>query len=128
MSYAINWYVNRQVINLKLSGVVTSEDVVQLNRKTVEYTQLGTTPVHIIIDTLDVDEYPTNLRWVMEMMQSNRVSPTGWNIIVHANPGIRLLGSTIMLVLGVPCHTCSTLAAAYAFLNDLQIAPLAKIV
>lgn len=127
MSYAIKWYVDKQVIYIKLSGVVTTQEVTLLNRQTVEHVQQGIQPVHVIIDTLEVEAYPENLRWVMELMRNNRFSPTGWNVIVQKHKAIRLLGSTILSILGVPYHTCATLDEARAFFADLHIAPTAQV-
>ncbi|MBI1259626.1 MAG: hypothetical protein GC204_19330 [Chloroflexi bacterium] len=116
MSFNVTWHIEKQVINLKVFGVVTSEDIIALNLKTMAYIEAGTHPVHLIIDTLDVTEYPTNLRWVLRLLKNNPIPPTGWNILVQNNPTIRVLAGSILSVLHVPLHVCNSLEEAEAFL------------
>jgi hypothetical protein len=117
MGFSVTWYVEKRVIHLKVFGIVTSEEVIDLNRETMAYLEMGIHPVHIIIDTLDVTEYPSNLRWVMRLVQTNPVRPTGWNLLVQNNSTVRVIASTILSLLRLPMHICSTLEEAQNFLE-----------
>jgi hypothetical protein len=116
MGFEITWSSETPAIYLKMTGVVTPSEVMDINRETITLAQAQTAPVHIIIDTLEVTEIPTNLRWVMEMMRANPVAPTGWNIVVQQNALIHLMASTILGVLDMPCYFCATLDEARDFL------------
>ena len=118
MGFSITWHIEKQAIYLKLFDVVTLQEVIDMNQQTVQYVMAGVQPVHIVIDTLAVTGFPPNLRWVMRTMQSNPVAPSGWNILVQNNHAIHVLASTILRVLRVPFHTCTTLQEAQAFLNS----------
>jgi len=123
MGFKINWYVEKQVISLKLFDAVSADEVLEINRQTVQFAQDGLAPVHIIIDTLGVSEFPTNLRWVLQIMQSNPIAPSGWHILIHNNPIIHFLSSTVLSLLRVPVYACGSVAEAKQFLHDKQ--PLA---
>jgi hypothetical protein len=116
MGFSITWHIEKRVIDLKVFGVITSEEIIALNLQVMDFIEAGSHPVHIIIDTLDVTEYPTNLRWVFRMLRNNPVPPTGWNILVQNNPTVRVLAGTILSVLPVPLHICTTLEEAHDFL------------
>ena len=116
MGFSVTWRSEKQVIDLKVFGVVTSEEIIALNLKTMDYIAAGSQPVHLIIDALDVTEYPTNLRWILRLLKHNPVPPTGWNILVQNNPAVRVLACTLLSVLHVPLHVCSTPEEADAFL------------
>ncbi len=117
MGFEINWRSETQTIYLKMMGVVTPSEVMDMNRATIVLAQEYPAPIHIIIDTLEVSEIPPNLRWVLQMMRTNPAAPTGWNIVVQKNPLIQLMASTILRVLGVPFYVCATLDEASTFLS-----------
>jgi hypothetical protein len=119
MAISVTWHIEKEVIYLKVFGVVTSEEVIDLNRETMALLEMGNHPVHIIIDTLEVTEYPTNLRWVMRLVRTNPVQPTGCNILVQNNQTVRVLACAILNVLRLPLHVCTTREAAYRFLETM---------
>ena len=116
MAFSVTWNIEKQVIDLKVFGVVTSEEIIALNLQTMAYIEAGIHPVHLIIDTLEVTAYPNNLRWILRLLKNNPVPPTGWNILVQNNPAVRVLAATLLSVIRVPLHICSTQEEAAAFL------------
>ena len=117
MSYSVSWYIEKQVVYLKVFDTITAEDVINLNRETMMNLEMGVPPVHLIIDTLDIREYPSNLRWVMRLIKTNPVRPSGWNILIQNNNAVRVLASAILGLLRLPLYTCSTLEEAQNFLQ-----------
>ncbi len=117
MGFSVTWHVEKEVIDLKVFGTVTSEDIIALNLKTMEYIEASIQPVHLIIDTLDVTTYPTNLRWILRLLKNNPIPATGWNILVQNNPTVRVLACAILSILRVPLHVCTTLEEAETFLE-----------
>ncbi|MEO8396085.1 MAG: hypothetical protein ABI700_24035 [Chloroflexota bacterium] len=117
MGFSVTWHVEKEVIDLKVFGTVTSEDIMALNLKTMDYINASIQPAHLIIDTLDVTTYPTNLRWVLRLLKNNPIHPTGWNILVQNNPTVCVLAGTILSVLRVPLHVCTTLEDSENFLE-----------
>ena len=119
MPISVTWFIEKEVIYLKVFGVVTPEEVFNLNQETMALLETGNHPVHIIIDTLEVTEYPTNLRWVMRLVRTNPVRPSGMNILIQNNSTVRVLACAILNVLRLPLHVCSTLQEADAFLEAM---------
>jgi len=121
MSFSVTWHLEKRVIYLKVFDIVTPEDVINLNQETKSLMNVGIHPVHVIIDTLGVSEYPNNLRWVIRLLQTSCIPPTGWSVLVQTNPAIRVLASTILGILRLPVHTCTTLQEARDFVStELQ--------
>jgi|SRR3954468_17680192 hypothetical protein len=118
MSFSVLWHIEKKVIHLKVFGTVTPEEVFSLNQKTMALLEVGNHPVHIIVDTLEVTAYPTNLRWVMRMLQTNPVRPSGRIILVQNNSAVRVLASAILGILRYPLQMCTTLEEATDLLES----------
>ncbi len=118
MGFRINWYIEKRVMHLTFFEVVTERDLIQAIQQSTEYVEAGTTPVYNIIDTLDIREFPTNLRWILQVMRKNKAGLMGWNIIVTNNRTIQFLGTTFLRLLNVPIHTCASFADSEAFLRQ----------
>ena len=124
MGFAINWCVEKQVIYLKFFGVVCAEEIVQANRQAMAFTQAGTQPVHVVINIREISEFPTNLRWVLSLIERNETVSAGWHIIVSDSGAIRFLASTILQILKVPIHVCTNLDEARVFLAQYDLSPV----
>lgn len=117
MSFEIEWRTDTPTIYLKMMGVITPREMMESNTATMALVRQHQSPVNIIIDTLEVTEIPHNLHWVIQMISSNPVSPTGWNIVIQHDSLIHLMASTIFRAFGVSFHFCTTLDEALNFLT-----------
>jgi hypothetical protein len=94
--------------------------LIDANGKTIQFIAAGTQPIHVLIDTLDVKSFPTNLRWLIHMIQNNETRADGWRVIIVNDSTIHVLVKTILSVLHKPIHSCSCVQEAHNFLKELE--------
>lgn len=120
MSYQVYWHTEKQVMHLKLFDTVSADDLTGSNLEANAMVADGVQPIHVLIDTTGVKAFPSNLRWVIHMLQSNKVKATGYRIAIGSDPTIRTLVTTILSVLHVPVLVCDTLEEAEELLTALN--------
>lgn len=125
MGYTLNWHIDSRVLSIRLFDKLSPDDLRDCNGMARRYIRQGTQPIHVIIDTLAVTDYPTNLRWVVHMLQNNGDRAVGWLIVIAEDHNIRLLLATLFNVLHMPFHLCKSLPEALDFLRELEPAALA---
>ncbi|HVU14148.1 MAG TPA: hypothetical protein VHD90_22875 [Phototrophicaceae bacterium] len=118
MGFRISWYIEKRVISLKFSEAITERDLIQAIQQTTDYIEHGIPPIYNVIDTLDITEFPTNLRWILQVMRRNKAGLMSWNILITSNRTIQFLGTTFLQLLNVQIHTCANFAEAEAFLRQ----------
>lgn len=127
MGYNINWQVEKRVIYLKLFDSLSADELIECNQQAMRMVHEGIQPIHIIIDTLAIVSYPTNLRWVIHMIQGNAAKAVGWRVVVTDDNNIRVLLSTILSVLHVEIHACCTMQHANEFIAQFDAAQAARV-
>jgi hypothetical protein len=121
MGYKLNWHVDKHVIHLKFYDTVTADDLTNFHKEMPRFVAEGIQPVHVLIDTTDVKSFPSNLRWVIHMLQGNPVKASGYRIAIGSDPTIRTLITTILGVIHVPVLVCDSLAEADELLTALNV-------
>lgn len=120
MPYELSWYTEKRIAHARLYGEVTTQDMKENNQRIVhDYLQLGTPPVHLLIDISAMEKFPTNLRQLKAASEVFLGEPSlGWMVTVgKTNTLERFLTSTLTQLFGVKLHMAADLEAALAFLE-----------
>jgi hypothetical protein len=119
MAFEIDWYIDKRVMLTRFSGEVSAEDLRQHGAKIETYIQEGDKPLFLIVDTLGMTQYPTNLKEALEAMGSNRPrsGDVEWTIIVTDNRFINFVGTIVANVFKISVRACKSMGEAEAFIG-----------
>lgn len=131
MPYTIEWAVPDRVVLSRAFGQFTVEDIKDIMGAINSYTsQSEAAIVHVVMDTTELDGFPTTVPAVRQALSGSKVSYYGWSMIVTQSPLVRLLVAAATTVTNARFRTVPTLEAAYRFLEQddtLDLSALAKL-
>ncbi|MBZ0288120.1 MAG: hypothetical protein K8I30_10940, partial [Anaerolineae bacterium] len=115
----------QKVIDARLYGDVTVDELRQLNAKLTEYFEAGHPPVHRLMDLTDITTFPKNLGETASALQylHREGSHIGVTVVCGAsdNPMLSFISSTLLKVTthGLRLHMVRTRDEAVAMLSEL---------
>lgn len=112
MPYEFGWLVPNRVMQVKMLGGVTLEDLDGVDRETRIAVASGQSPVHCIVNMLDVTAMPNNLKVITRQFRQTPHTNAGITIIVHKNPLYSFFGAVIGQLNGVATHSAPSDEAA----------------
>jgi hypothetical protein len=118
MALEMSWYIDQRVICSRFYGEVTEDDLIVNGAQVDEYIQQGTRPMFLILHTLDMTQYPTNIKEALEAISKNRPQ-TGdivWTIIVSDNRFINFVSTITANFFKISVRSVKSLAEAEAFI------------
>ncbi len=89
------WYIKGRIIFLRPIGEAPIEVIQQYNDQILKLLNKGTKPVHVIIDTRYVTEFPTNLLKLTNAINFLSHPSVGWVITISNNSLISFLGGIL---------------------------------
>lgn len=98
MGYEITWYEQGRVAHVKVYGEFSLEEMHRSSQEIVaDYLEKGQPPVHLLVDLLEMEKYPTQLNQVRE---ANKIVMThlamGRLVIIgNMNPVVKFLASVV---------------------------------
>lgn len=96
MSFQIVWCLDQRIVSVQMSHIVTKEEAFQLGREIEQYVKAGTPPVHVVVDALELKQYPMNIGLLRDASRYLFSSKCGWAIMVgHNNSLTRFLASAV---------------------------------
>ncbi|MBC8097896.1 MAG: hypothetical protein H7Y11_00500 [Armatimonadetes bacterium] len=120
MAYKISWLVPNRVMYQQYHGAVTLEDIITIQAMVDEYMEIGIAPVHVLIEVLELTDYPKRLAELQSVIKPKINEKQGWIVIVTTNTLIRFLASvgTQLSLIKVNMTTVDTRDAALKFLQE----------
>ena len=67
---------------VKLFGLLTDEESSEVGTINSQHLAEGIAPIHIIVDTTELEKFPTNLRQNSQFMAYLRTPSLGWVIVI----------------------------------------------
>lgn len=127
----VRWLVQGRVILVQFSGVLSLQDVHEMNAKAAVLMQQALPPhVHVIADGTRVTEFDKDLISIRTMHGALAKHPlVNWHIIVDPkpNPAMKFIGSTVFNLLGARMRVMTSIDEAMAFLQAGESEPLIRL-
>jgi len=96
MPYEVSWKIPDKVLYVRAFGAVGSEDVEQITQKMFDIiNQSPHDRVHLISDSQDISDYPTNLNAIINAVKPLRQNSQIDLIVTVGNNGIANFFSTV---------------------------------
>jgi len=89
------WYIPNKVYIAHFYDVLTPEELQRQSDKGIELIRSGEPPVHIIIDTRFMSEYPTDMSQVLRVTRAFHEENLGWALLISNDPAVRLLAHVV---------------------------------
>lgn len=125
MLYECHWYVDQRILYQKVSGTIVSQDLVTIQADGDPKIESGIRYVHVIVDALEVTNFPINLGDLNKVMHRITSDKRGWTVIIATNRMLQFLASTLIQLAGMRVRVFSTLDEGVAFIlqqdNTIQL-------
>ena len=120
MSVKISWYVENRVILADVKGVIDENGMNSFNTDICNHLDNGQAPIHLVVDTTDIQQFPTNLN-TLRKSQAYLTHPNiGWIIVINTNPMLNFLVHVLTSVAKVKTRTVKTFSASEQLLATLD--------
>lgn len=121
MAHEVSWFLENRVIQLRVSGSISMQDVQDINQQLIKMIEKGTAPVHIINDMQGLKEFPNNLIQVKGALTYMNHAGLGWETIVsQPNPLVRFFASAITQITNARMKMVPDIKEAYLTLVRLD--------
>ncbi|MCU0497716.1 MAG: hypothetical protein MUF87_10225 [Anaerolineae bacterium] len=91
MPAEITWYYPQRLVYERFYGVITLEELDEIQNRFVDHLVNGIAPVHTIIDFREVTDYPRNLMEIRRVLHTTDTGKLGWVIIINQNGLLQFL-------------------------------------
>jgi hypothetical protein len=126
----VRWIVQGRVLLVQFSGILSLEDVNQMNIRAAVLMEEALPPhVDVIANGTFVTQFDRNLVNIRNLRGSLGKHPlVNWHIIVDPdpNPAMQFLGSMVFKLLGARYRVMDTIESALAFLQATEPQPLIR--
>ena len=102
MPFEATWYHNLRVIQWRVWGQITLEEIAQMGRDQQKLLSEGTSPVHTLSNITDVASFPTDLRLLKEALDGINHPHIGWVLIVGTTTPLKRFVTTTVTQLVIP--------------------------
>lgn len=127
---SVRWIVQGRIMLVQFSGVLTLEDVNQMNAQALILMADAVPPhVDVIANGTFVTQFDRNLVNIRNLRASLGKHPlVNWHIIVDPdpNPAMRFIGSIVFNLLGARYRVMNTVDEAFAFLQAGDAFPMTR--
>ncbi|MCU0498733.1 MAG: hypothetical protein MUF87_15385, partial [Anaerolineae bacterium] len=120
MPIKATWLAQDRVWYARAYGTLTSNDVKEANIEAAGMIRIGTPPVHFIIDTTGIQNFPINLKDSSDTSMFLREDNLGFTMYVTTNMMIRFITQTITQVAKMDFRVVKTLEEALQLLQILD--------
>jgi hypothetical protein len=129
MSITLEWILERRVVRITYSEVITFDALADASKQLQNYTnQSDGYLMYCLCDVGEVTKVQLNLKAVIDATQFLANRPRfGWTVLYHMrNPKVRLIADAVLRFFKVHYRIVDTEAEALAFLNavDPTLPPL----
>jgi hypothetical protein len=121
MPIDISWHIENRVINIVATGKLDAESITEFNQTMFKLVSNGVAPVHIIANTTDMEQYPTNLATLRQSQTYLSHPNIGWIIVVNSNRLVSFLANILTTVVKVNSRTVASYEEALQILARLDL-------
>lgn len=121
MAYLIQWHIPQRVLQIKLSGEVSLQDMVKMIDETHTYVNSGQAPVHILIDATDYANTPVNFQEISKIAPTMGNPNTGWWVLINPGKMMWFTSTILSKLLGVKIKTSNSLEEALLILERVDL-------
>lgn len=122
MAYTIDWYVDRRVLEIAISGQISIDEFEQLHQDSFALVEQSSYKVHAIADLSQFDAIPANLKMLTSASNHEKNHNQGMTILVmpKVQSVIRFLITIIMQTLRLEYRICETVEEAIEVLKRVD--------
>jgi hypothetical protein len=120
MPISVEWRLEKHIIDTRLTGIVTTEELLQAATRTVALVKEGAPLVHDLIDMRAMTNFPTRLNELAQLTPLLKEGRSGWLLIVTEQPMARFIASTLSQVAMLRLRLFATPEDALAFIYDMD--------
>ena len=122
MAYQLNWLLENRVLLQVAYGEITLEELHKMARELNDFLQMGTAPIHIIVDARQLKLFPRGVLPNYHAYKNLNPKQLGWVIQVSDNQLLKYLASTVSHLIGFNLRTFTDMPAALEFLKQAEAA------
>lgn len=122
--FAVEWYVEPHVLQLRYSEDVTLEEIEQAHLRIQHLTAYLSHRVYLIVDMNAVRHFPFNVRALGQIYKQERLKQIGTRLVIGQSGALRILVTHLSRVVNIECHFFETYedAASWLCQSDEKIA------
>ena len=121
MTATVSWYTEGRIVIAKLAGILASDEIEPLNQTVAQYVREGQAPVHLIVDALELDKFPVELRKFGSTRLYMREPNMGKiAVLTHQSVIVRFFASVVSQAAHIELKMFDTLDAGLAFLKRVD--------
>jgi hypothetical protein len=120
MAFNISWYVENRVILANVEGIVDDNEMNLSNTTITQLLDKGKAPVHLIVNTTDLKQFPTNVNGLRKSLAYLAHPNIGWIIIVNTNPLLNFLAHIVTSIVQAKSRTVKTFEEGKQLLRTLD--------
>lgn len=120
MAYKSEWLVHDHLHYFELEGMITLNDLIELNTQCVEYArEAAPNKLHLILNCLQITRFPIQVRQMMSdsISSYHKEKNLGFIVIVTTNSMIRLMSDTVLKLSRARFHVVPTVDDGLVFLR-----------
>lgn len=115
MTHQIGWWLAGKVLPIEIEGAVDVAELGEIMQTNARYFAQGDPPVHLLVDVLKVQSFPTNLVEMRKLEKFDQSVPVGWVVIITTNILMRFIGSMSAQLGGAKVRHFPTIDEAITF-------------
>jgi hypothetical protein len=120
VTYQLSWLVENRVLLQVAYGEITIEELNQLAAEINVFLQMGTAPIHIIVDARHLKMFPQGVLRNYHAYENLNPKQLGWVVQVSDNQVLQYLTSTVSHLIGFNLRTFADMPAALNFLQHAE--------
>lgn len=121
MPHTTAWYIEKRIIYFHINGIVTMDEVEEVNAEILALIEAGDAPVHLIVNDANAEKMPINIRELSTQFAYVKHPKTGY--LVGAGETNMILAYIIRMVaktIGVNIVRRKTFADVIDYLRKLD--------
>ena len=96
MGVKLVWYLEQRIIFTYVWGDFTITELREGAAQGAKYVQMGTAPVHDIIDMREMERYPFNLKEIIDATPIFREPNLGWVVLLSNNRAVNFIATIVL--------------------------------
>jgi len=123
MSAHVAWLYRDRIIHQQFYGQMTFQDITYVTETTQPMMEVGSAPIHTLVDARFVEKYPTNLTALRQAVTLPASDRLGWVIMLNnGNPVLKFLSVVLaqVTIANVRMRIFETLEQALRFLLSMD--------
>ena len=117
----MRWYISKRVLLVEHYGNITVETLRDVNAEMTQYLEDGDAPVHVISDSSQMDDFPTNVNQIRKIQWTILNDDRwGWMVAVGVNSMVRFLVAVMSSIFGLRIKTADSIEEAEKILRRVE--------